>query len=270
VTGEQLKTESTLAGSAIRMATWVKEAIASVYKGAIAAFDALASIPYVGPILGVAAMAAAVVGGMALVGKMGFSEGGHTGNAGTQEVAGVVHGGEWVAPEWMLKDKRYSGTIASLEAVRQGKSGSADDGSYSLGGFAKTAVGRELFSGGWGYFGTTKTGKSLQDKYNLFSGSAFYGSSSAGGAIVKPTDAQLGIDGSSGGGSYSYAAPAISAAMASGSSGSSSTGASAAKQQGRPIYIMFSEEQMRAKILNNGDFDAAVVNAMKSNQHLIA
>jgi len=214
-------------------------------------------------------MVAAVAGGMALVGKMGFSEGGHTGSAPATEVAGVVHGGEWVAPEWMLKDKRYSGTIASLEAVRQGKSPSVDNGEYSWGGFVKSGWGRWAGSGALGGLEFTGTGKKLADKYNLFTGSALYGSSSSGGAIVKPTDAQLGIDGTSGGGSYSYAAPSISAQMASGSGGSTTTGASASKQQGRPIYILFSEDQMRSKILNSGDFDAAVVNAMKSNQHLV-
>lgn len=70
VTGEQTKTASTVAGGAIRLGVWIKEAIVSVYKGAIAAFDALASIPYVGPFLGAAAMVAAIAGGMALVGKM--------------------------------------------------------------------------------------------------------------------------------------------------------------------------------------------------------
>jgi len=67
VGGEQAKTGATLLGGAKRLAMTAKEALADVFHGAVAAFKALASIPYVGPILGAAAMAAALAGGMALV-----------------------------------------------------------------------------------------------------------------------------------------------------------------------------------------------------------
>ena len=53
-----------------------------------------ASIPYVGPILAVAAMVAIFAAVMALA--HGFEQGGYTGSGGSGEVAGVVHKGEFV------------------------------------------------------------------------------------------------------------------------------------------------------------------------------
>lgn len=73
-TGEQMKTGASLAGAAIRIGTTIKEALASVYHGALEAFRALAGIPYAGPFLAAAAMAAAIAGGLSLVGKIGHFE----------------------------------------------------------------------------------------------------------------------------------------------------------------------------------------------------
>lgn len=81
--GEAAKTAATGAGVGMRLAMIVKEALASVYKGAIQAYESLSSIPYVGPFLGAAAMAAAIAGGIALVSKIG----GH-------EQGGIVRGGK--------------------------------------------------------------------------------------------------------------------------------------------------------------------------------
>lgn len=83
VAAEGAKTSATLAGGAIRLGVAIKEGLAAVYSGAVGAFKAMASIPFVGPILGAAAMAAAVVGGISLISKIG----GH-------EQGGVVRGGK--------------------------------------------------------------------------------------------------------------------------------------------------------------------------------
>ena len=45
----------------------------------------------------------------------GYSQGGFT-FGGVHDVAGVVHGGEWVAPAWMVD--KYAGVISQLESVR--------------------------------------------------------------------------------------------------------------------------------------------------------
>lgn len=76
VVGETTKTTATTTGFGARMGLKIKEVLSDVYGGAVAAFKALAGIPYVGPVLAVAAMAAALVGGMALVNKIGHAEGG--------------------------------------------------------------------------------------------------------------------------------------------------------------------------------------------------
>ena len=55
-----------------------------------------ASIPYVGPILAIVAMAAVIAAIVSACG--GFAEGGYTGDGGKYDVAGVVHKGEYVMP----------------------------------------------------------------------------------------------------------------------------------------------------------------------------
>ncbi|MCK8824736.1 phage tail tape measure protein [Fuchsiella alkaliacetigena] len=50
----------------------------------------------------------------------GLKSGGYTGNIPVDEVAGVVHGGEWVAPAWMVDDPEFGSIIAQLEQARRG------------------------------------------------------------------------------------------------------------------------------------------------------
>jgi len=50
-----------------------------------------------------------------------FSTGGYTANVGINAPAGVVHGGEWIAPAWMVNNSKYSETIDSLENVRNNR-----------------------------------------------------------------------------------------------------------------------------------------------------
>lgn len=126
VQGEAAKTAATTTGGAMRLLVIVKEALASVYHGAVEAFRALAGIPYVGPILGAAAMAAAIAGGISLVSKIGHKAGGPTANVGINEVAGVVHGQEWVAPNWMVTHPQWGPMIEMLEAARTGSASAAD------------------------------------------------------------------------------------------------------------------------------------------------
>lgn len=50
----------------------------------------------------------------------GFAEGGFTPAIPTNAVAGVVHGGEWVAPAWMVSHPAMGGVIGALEGMRRG------------------------------------------------------------------------------------------------------------------------------------------------------
>lgn len=87
--------------AAIGKAAAIAQAMISTYQSATSAYAAMASIPYVGPALGAAAAAAAIAAGLANVNQIrsqttGFKTGGYTGSIGVNEVAGVVHGREFV------------------------------------------------------------------------------------------------------------------------------------------------------------------------------
>jgi hypothetical protein len=89
-----------------------------------------------------AAIGAAAVAGVLLT--KGFAEGGHTGKGGVNQPAGVVHAGEWVAPQWMVNSPEYAGTIAALESARRGKSlsnYSMPSTGYATGGMVAAAGG---------------------------------------------------------------------------------------------------------------------------------
>jgi hypothetical protein len=117
VAGEATKTGATLMGGALRIAVTIKEALASVYNAAAGAMSAMASIPYVGPFLAIAAMAAIIGVGIGLVGKIGkgFAQGGYTGPGAVSEVAGDVHKGEVVFSQ---QDIARHGGVSAVENLR--------------------------------------------------------------------------------------------------------------------------------------------------------
>lgn len=87
--------------AAVGKAAAIAQAMINTYQSATGAYSSMASIPYVGPALGAAAAAAAIAAGLANVQAIrsqsaGFMAGGYTGNMATNEVAGVVHGQEYV------------------------------------------------------------------------------------------------------------------------------------------------------------------------------
>lgn len=89
-------------GFAAFKALSIAQTVISTYRGAQEAFSSLATIPGVGPALGTAAAAAAIAAGLARVAQIrameptGFELGGYTGDMGRKQVAGVVHGQEYV------------------------------------------------------------------------------------------------------------------------------------------------------------------------------
>ena len=109
--------------AAIGKAAAITQATIDTYKAATGAYSALAGIPYVGPYLGAAAAAAAIVAGMANVNAIrsqptGYMAGGYTGDIGRNQVAGAVHGQEYVF------DANSTSRIGvqNLEALRAGAS----------------------------------------------------------------------------------------------------------------------------------------------------
>lgn len=107
--------------AAIGKAAAITQAVINTYQSATAAYAAMASIPYVGPALGAAAAAAAIAAGMANVAQIrsqetGYKLGGYTGNVGVNEVAGVVHGREYV----MDAGATSRIGVANLQALQSG------------------------------------------------------------------------------------------------------------------------------------------------------
>jgi hypothetical protein len=78
------------------------QALVNTYASAVASFNAMAGIPYIGPALGIAAAAAAIGAGMAQVAAIqstnpaGFMSGGYTGDGARSEIAGPAHRGEFI------------------------------------------------------------------------------------------------------------------------------------------------------------------------------
>lgn len=81
-----------------------------------------------------------------------YQSGGYTSNIGENQIAGVVHGGEWVAPKWMLDNPFYSSVIKALELSRKGYSSGISVishlnekiGGFQSGGYTVPKVGAEL------------------------------------------------------------------------------------------------------------------------------
>lgn len=106
--------------AAIGKAAAIAQATIATYKSANDSYSALAAIPIVGPALGAAAAAAAIISGMANVASIsgiGFSDGGYTGVGGKNEYAGAVHKGEVV---WSQADISRFGGVAAVESLRKG------------------------------------------------------------------------------------------------------------------------------------------------------
>lgn len=128
---------------AIGKAAAIAQAIIDTYKSANAAYAAMAGIPYVGPALGAAAAAGAIAAGMANVQAIqsqgeGFKVGGYTGNIGVNEVAGVVHGKEYV----MDANSTARIGVDNLQALQSGAA-TVQNGPANKSGAASVNVGNQ-------------------------------------------------------------------------------------------------------------------------------
>lgn len=109
----------------------IAQAMINTYQSATGAYSAMASIPYVGPVLGAIAAAMAIAAGLANVAQIraqpvgGYAEGGYTGAGGKYQVAGVVHAGEGVLSQ---RDMAALGGPAAFASFRRGLHGYADGG----------------------------------------------------------------------------------------------------------------------------------------------
>lgn len=139
---EVLQKSSNSRLSAIGKAAAIANALINTYQSATAAYAAMASIPYVGPVLGAAAAAAAIAAGLENVAQIrsqqtGFMAGGYTGNIAKDQVAGVVHGQEFVMDAATTNRigvgnlESLKNGAASIQRNNEKPSTSADKGSYN-------------------------------------------------------------------------------------------------------------------------------------------
>lgn len=87
----------------------------------LAATAALASGSEINPIFGIISAAAAIANGLASVAKINgveFAEGGYTGDGGKWDPAGIVHKGEYVAPQQVVNSPQAQPHLQALEAMR--------------------------------------------------------------------------------------------------------------------------------------------------------
>lgn len=107
----------------------VMQAIAQTATGAINAYSSAAAVPVIGYILAPIAAATAVAAGMLQVAAIkkqqeaaaaqGYAEGGFTPQGSRYEVAGVVHKGEWVASQSLLKSPVARPMIEALDYAQR-------------------------------------------------------------------------------------------------------------------------------------------------------
>lgn len=87
--------------------------------GVSEAVKAGAGIPFPANLAAILSGITAVLAGIAQAkGLLGFAQGGYTGHGGKYEPAGIVHKGEWVAPQHIVKSPAAQPHIAALENMR--------------------------------------------------------------------------------------------------------------------------------------------------------
>lgn len=110
-------------GSAEQKAFAIAAAIANTFVGVTSALKLTPPASYI-------AAAATLAQGMAAVARIrstapGFAAGGFTEQGPKNKPVGVVHGGEWVAPQWQVNHPKYSPIIKWLEGERSRRSNSS-------------------------------------------------------------------------------------------------------------------------------------------------
>jgi hypothetical protein len=120
------------------------EATIDTYKSATSAYASMVKIPYVGPALGAAAAAAAILQGLANVAeinKVQLWTGGYTGKGDKYKPVGTVHAGEYVVSQDELSNPHVrsivAGVIEPMRMKRLGYSSYAQDTTLPKKGFAE-------------------------------------------------------------------------------------------------------------------------------------
>jgi hypothetical protein len=136
----------------------VIQAIAQTASNAINAYGSAAAIPLVGHIIAPAAAAMAVAAGMLQVAAIkkqqqaseaqGYATGGFTPDGRVDEVAGVVHAGEWVASQKLVRNPKTRPILEALDKAQRTNtigSLSAEDVSQTI--TAPSVIAKNITSG---------------------------------------------------------------------------------------------------------------------------
>jgi TP901 family phage tail tape measure protein len=132
------------AGFVIQKAAAAAEVILNLQREIAAYFATYALVPG-GQIIATGLAAAAKARAAISLGVIaaqtigGFDKGGYTAPGHRLQPAGVVHAGEWVAPQWQVKDKRYAPMIEFLERERT-RRGTGMDMPFASGGIVPSEV----------------------------------------------------------------------------------------------------------------------------------
>ena len=78
---------------------------------------------------------------------IGFSEGGYTGDGGRLEVAGVVHRGEYVVPQPVMRDPSVAAMVATIEAKRRRNTSRNALPGYAEGGYTQAVQNSAVSNG---------------------------------------------------------------------------------------------------------------------------
>jgi hypothetical protein len=144
IAGEVAMTAVALVQTGIRMGMILVETLAYVIKAAIGALSALASIPYVGPVLAIAAMGLMLSTGFSLAkGIKGFAVGGFTGSGDSNDPAGLVHKGEFVFPADVVSKQGPQYFYALMDSLRFDRPEAPMQG-YAMGGLVDAPAARSI------------------------------------------------------------------------------------------------------------------------------
>lgn len=94
------------------------QALINTYAAANAAFKSGAEINFAFGVIAAAAATAAGLANVARINNVQFAEGGFTGSGGKYEPAGIVHRGEYVTPQHVMRNPAAQPHLAALEGMR--------------------------------------------------------------------------------------------------------------------------------------------------------
>jgi hypothetical protein len=113
----------------------------AIINGALGITSSLTGLPIV-KWIEVALVAATTIAEVALIKSQKFASGGFTRPGSKYEAAGIVHAGEWVAPQEMVRSRTTGPIISALERQRVsfGGSGLMNRNGYASGGFVDNSL----------------------------------------------------------------------------------------------------------------------------------